>query len=111
MIKKKKAIIVGSGISGIAAAIRLNKKGYETHVYEANSYPGGKIREMNKNSMKYIDLVVVNFYPFQETIQKTNNFQTIIENIDIGGPTLVRAAAKMVIDLIWGHLYLLNLIY
>ena len=36
-------------------------------------------REMNKNSMKYIDLVVVNFYPFQETIQKTNNFQTIIE--------------------------------
>ena len=39
-------------------------------------------------------ICVVNFYPFQETIQKTNNFQTIIENIDIGGPTLVRAAAK-----------------
>ena len=52
------------------------------------------IREMNRNKFQYIDLVVVNFYPFQETIQKTNNFQTIIENIDIGGPTLVRAAAK-----------------
>ena len=51
-------------------------------------------REMSKGNLKYIDLVVVNFYPFQETIQKTKNFQTIIENIDIGGPTLVRAAAK-----------------
>ena len=52
------------------------------------------IKEINRNKFQYIDLVVVNFYPFQETIQKTNNFQTIIENIDIGGPTLVRAAAK-----------------
>ncbi len=51
-------------------------------------------REMNKNNFQYIDLVVVNFYPFQETIRKTKNFRTIIENIDIGGPTLVRAAAK-----------------
>ena len=51
-------------------------------------------KEMNKNNFKYIDLVIVNFYPFQETIQKTKNYRTIIENIDIGGPTLVRAAAK-----------------
>ena len=51
-------------------------------------------KEMNKNNFKYIDLVVVNFYPFQETIRKTKNYRTIIENIDIGGPTLVRAAAK-----------------
>ena len=50
--------------------------------------------EMNRNNFQYIDLVVVNFYPFQETIRKTKNFRTIIENIDIGGPTLVRAAAK-----------------
>ena len=51
-------------------------------------------REMNKTRFQYIDLVIVNFYPFQETIQKTKNFKKIIENIDIGGPTLVRAAAK-----------------
>ena len=50
--------------------------------------------EMRKTRFQYIDLVVVNFYPFQETIQKTKNFNKIIENIDIGGPTLVRAAAK-----------------
>ncbi|CAA6802997.1 MAG: IMP cyclohydrolase (EC / Phosphoribosylaminoimidazolecarboxamide formyltransferase (EC [uncultured Campylobacterales bacterium] len=41
-----------------------------------------------------IDLVCVNLYPFKETINKTDDFDTIIENIDIGGPTMVRSAAK-----------------
>ena len=41
-----------------------------------------------------IDIVCVNLYPFKETIQKTNDFPTIIENIDIGGPSMIRAAAK-----------------
>ena len=51
-------------------------------------------REMNKKKFNYIDLIIVNFYPFQETIQKTKNSKKIIENIDIGGPTMVRGAAK-----------------
>ncbi len=51
-------------------------------------------REMSKKKFNYIDLVVVNFYPFQETMQKTKNPKIIVENIDIGGPTMVRAAAK-----------------
>ena len=51
-------------------------------------------REMNRKKFKNIDLIIVNFYPFQQTIQKTKNFRKIIENIDIGGPTMVRAAAK-----------------
>ena len=51
-------------------------------------------REMNKKKFNYLDLIIVNFYPFQKTIQKTKNFKKIIENIDIGGPTMVRAAAK-----------------
>jgi len=51
-------------------------------------------REMKKKKFNYIDLIVVNFYPFQKTIQKTKNYKTIIENIDIGGPAMVRAAAK-----------------
>ena len=50
--------------------------------------------DLKKNNYKNIDLVIVNFYPFENTIQKTKNFNKIIENIDIGGPTLVRAAAK-----------------
>jgi phosphoribosylaminoimidazolecarboxamide formyltransferase/IMP cyclohydrolase len=41
-----------------------------------------------------IDLVCVNLYPFKATIDRTDNFDEIIENIDIGGPTMVRSAAK-----------------
>ncbi len=41
-----------------------------------------------------IDIVCVNLYPFKETIEKTDDFDEIIENIDIGGPAMVRSAAK-----------------
>ena len=41
-----------------------------------------------------IDLIVVNFYPFQKVVRKNKSSKNIIENIDIGGPTMVRAAAK-----------------
>lgn len=41
-----------------------------------------------------IDLVVCNLYPFQEVLKKGADFDTLIENIDIGGPTMIRAAAK-----------------
>ena len=52
------------------------------------------ISQMKLKNIKNIDLVIVNFYPFEETILKTKNVDKIIENIDIGGPALVRAAAK-----------------
>jgi len=39
----KKAIVIGSGIAGLASAIRLAVKAYDVTVYEANSYPGGKL--------------------------------------------------------------------
>ena len=50
--------------------------------------------EMSKQKFPAIDLIVVNFYPFQKVITNTTNPKQIIENIDIGGPTMVRAAAK-----------------
>ena len=50
--------------------------------------------DLRKNNFENIDLVIVNFYPFEETIKKTTNHKKIIENIDVGGPTMVRAAAK-----------------
>jgi phosphoribosylaminoimidazolecarboxamide formyltransferase/IMP cyclohydrolase len=50
--------------------------------------------EMNKQNFPAIDLIVVNFYPFQKVVTGTSNAKSIIENIDIGGPTMVRAAAK-----------------
>ena len=51
-------------------------------------------RDLKKNNFEEIDLVIVNFYPFEKTLEKTNNHLKIIENIDVGGPTMVRAAAK-----------------
>ena len=50
--------------------------------------------QMRRKNFEPIDLVIVNFYPFEETIKKSSNKEKIIENIDIGGPTMVRAAAK-----------------
>ena len=50
--------------------------------------------EMSKQKFPSIDLIVVNFYPFQKVVTQSKNPKNIIENIDIGGPTLVRAAAK-----------------
>ena len=50
--------------------------------------------EMSKQKFPAIDLIVVNFYPFQKIVTNTKNSKQIIENIDIGGPTMVRAAAK-----------------
>ena len=50
--------------------------------------------EMSKNNFPAIDLIVVNFYPFQKIVTNTQNPKKIIDNIDIGGPTMVRAAAK-----------------
>ncbi len=51
-------------------------------------------KEIKINSIKNIDLVIVNFYPFENVIKKKLKHQDIIENIDIGGPAMVRAAAK-----------------
>jgi len=52
------------------------------------------IREMTENGISPIDMVVVNLYPFEETLKKGGNHSDLIENIDIGGPTMVRASAK-----------------
>ena len=52
------------------------------------------LKELKKNNFENIDLIVVNFYPFEKTIKITKDKNKIIENIDIGGPAMVRAAAK-----------------
>ena len=51
-------------------------------------------KDLRNSSFEEIDLVIVNFYPFEKTLEQTNNHLKIIENIDVGGPTMVRAAAK-----------------
>ena len=52
------------------------------------------LKDLKKNNFEEIDLVVVNFYPFEKTLENTNKHEKIIENIDIGGPAMVRAASK-----------------
>ncbi len=50
--------------------------------------------QATEHSIPPIDIVIVNLYPFAATIDKGADFATSIENIDIGGPALIRAAAK-----------------
>lgn len=52
------------------------------------------IQQAAELGIEPVDLVVVNLYPFHETLKKQAPFQECIENIDIGGPTLLRAGAK-----------------
>ena len=61
----------------------LNKRENKTHR-----------KELKLNDYENIDLVIVNFYPFEKTLEKTRDHKKIVENIDIGGPAMVRSAAK-----------------
>jgi len=56
------------------------------------------LQTINELNLISIDLVVVNLYPFEECLKRENSFSNVspllIENIDIGGPTMLRSAAK-----------------
>jgi phosphoribosylaminoimidazolecarboxamide formyltransferase/IMP cyclohydrolase len=52
------------------------------------------VASMEEHSIGPIDLVVVNLYPFEETVAKGAPYGDVIENIDIGGPAMIRSAAK-----------------
>jgi phosphoribosylaminoimidazolecarboxamide formyltransferase / IMP cyclohydrolase len=52
------------------------------------------LQEMKEFEIPIIDLVIVDLYPFQETVANTKEEKAIIEKIDIGGPSMIRAAAK-----------------
>lgn len=51
-------------------------------------------KDAEENKIHPIDLLCVNLYPFKQTIQRTEDFEEIVENIDIGGPSMIRAGAK-----------------
>jgi phosphoribosylaminoimidazolecarboxamide formyltransferase / IMP cyclohydrolase len=52
------------------------------------------VEAMQTHRIKPIDILVVNLYPFEETVARKADFATCVENIDIGGPAMIRAAAK-----------------
>lgn len=51
-------------------------------------------KAMKTHGISHIDMIVVNLYPFIEVVSKGCTFEDAIENIDIGGPSMIRAAAK-----------------
>ena len=55
---------------------------------------------LKERGYETIDLVIVNLYPFKETIQEDCSFEEAVEKIDIGGPTMIRAAAKNFKDVV-----------
>jgi phosphoribosylaminoimidazolecarboxamide formyltransferase/IMP cyclohydrolase len=67
------------GVHGGLLAIRANKE---------------HVAAMQAHKIKPIDLLVVNLYPFEATVAKGADYDDCIENIDIGGPAMIRAAAK-----------------
>ncbi len=52
------------------------------------------MRQLEEQGIEPIDIVAINLYPFEETVKKGADIDQIIENIDIGGPAMVRASAK-----------------
>jgi phosphoribosylaminoimidazolecarboxamide formyltransferase/IMP cyclohydrolase len=58
------------------------------------------VQEMKEYNIPEIDLVIVDLYPFEETLASTSDEILIIEKIDIGGPSMIRAAAKNFEDLV-----------
>lgn len=51
-------------------------------------------QQMAENGITPIDLMVLNLYAFEHTVAKGGDFATCIENIDIGGPSMLRSSAK-----------------
>ncbi|WP_297888699.1 bifunctional phosphoribosylaminoimidazolecarboxamide formyltransferase/IMP cyclohydrolase [Sulfurihydrogenibium sp.] len=52
------------------------------------------MKQLQENGITPIDIVAINLYPFEKTVKKGSDLDEIIENIDIGGPAMVRASAK-----------------
>ncbi|MBA2250735.1 MAG: bifunctional phosphoribosylaminoimidazolecarboxamide formyltransferase/IMP cyclohydrolase [Chitinophagaceae bacterium] len=60
----------------------------------------GHLKEMKEYNIPEIDLVIVDLYPFEETVKNTTDEKMIIEKIDVGGPSMIRAAAKNYYDVL-----------
>lgn len=63
-------------------------------------YEAQDLQEMKQYQIPEIDLVIVDLYPFEETLKSTTEEKLIIEKIDIGGPSMIRAAAKNFKDVV-----------
>ena len=87
-----------SKITGFPEIMDGRVKTLDPHIYGgllALRNNESHLKQAKDNNIELIDIVVVNLYPFQETLIKKNvTHEEIIANIDIGGPTMIRAASK-----------------
>ncbi|MCC6252080.1 MAG: bifunctional phosphoribosylaminoimidazolecarboxamide formyltransferase/IMP cyclohydrolase [Bacteroidia bacterium] len=118
ILEQLKALNVNIYTTGGTQAF-IEKQGIATHTVEKlTGYPsilGGRVKTLHPNvfggilarknkpediatiaqyNIPFFDLVIVDLYPFSETVASSNNLEEIIEKIDIGGISLIRAAAK-----------------
>ena len=76
-----KIIIIGTGIAGLATAVRLASRGHEVEVFEANSYPGGKLSDFSLQSKSQPE----SFYRFDAGPSLFTMPQYVEELFDIAG--------------------------
>ena len=60
----------------------------------ANRDSGEHVKDLERHGIELVDLVVCNLYPFEEVTEQGADLNTALKNIDIGGPNMIRAAAK-----------------
>jgi phosphoribosylaminoimidazolecarboxamide formyltransferase/IMP cyclohydrolase len=86
-----------SGVTGFPEILDGRVKTLHPKVHGgilANRSVQGHLEALEEHGIGRIDLVVVNLYPFRETVARGASFEDTVEMIDVGGPTMVRAAAK-----------------
>jgi phosphoribosylaminoimidazolecarboxamide formyltransferase/IMP cyclohydrolase len=86
-----------SGVTGFPEILDGRVKTLHPRIHGgilANRAVPDHLEALSEHGIDRIDLVVVNLYPFRETVARGASFQDTVEMIDVGGPTMVRAAAK-----------------
>src|SRR6185295_12038770 len=95
--EKGVAVTAVSGVTGFPEILDGRVKTLHPHIHGgilANRSVPAHLEALEAHGIGRIDLVVVNLYPFRETAARGASFAETLEMIDVGGPTMVRAAAK-----------------
>ena len=82
-------------VTGFPEALGGRVKTLHPHIHAGLlAHPEKDKKFLEEKNIKIFDLVVVNLYPFEKVFNETSDKKTLIENIDVGGPTMLRAASK-----------------
>lgn len=95
--EKEIPVTAVSGVTGFPEILDGRVKTLHPKIHGgilANRAEPGHLDALSEHGIDRIDLVVVNLYPFRETVARGASFAETVEMIDVGGPTMVRAAAK-----------------